>query len=85
MIAPDPAAAADVVLCVGTRLQDFTTGSWTVFDDALLIGLNAARFDAGKHHALPLVGDARAGIAERTHYHVPLLVSPYGYSTYRGS
>ncbi len=25
------------------------------------------------------------GIAEDTHYHVPLLVSPYGYSTYRGS
>jgi len=27
----------------------------------------------------------RFGIAERAHYHVPLLVSPYGYSTYRGS
>jgi 5-hydroxyisourate hydrolase len=27
----------------------------------------------------------RFGIAEDTHYHVPLLVSPYGYSTYRGS
>ncbi len=25
------------------------------------------------------------GIAEDAHYHVPLLVSPYGYSTYRGS
>jgi len=25
------AARADVVLAVGTRLQDFTTGSWTVF------------------------------------------------------
>ena len=25
------------------------------------------------------------GIAEPVHYHVPLLVSPYGYSTYRGS
>jgi 5-hydroxyisourate hydrolase len=27
----------------------------------------------------------RFGLAEATHYHVPLLVSPYGYSTYRGS
>ena len=27
----------------------------------------------------------RFGMAEQTHYHVPLLVSPYGYSTYRGS
>ncbi|MFN8829945.1 MAG: hydroxyisourate hydrolase [Labrys sp. (in: a-proteobacteria)] len=27
----------------------------------------------------------RFGISEQAHYHVPLLVSPYGYSTYRGS
>ena len=27
----------------------------------------------------------RFGMAEDTHYHVPLLISPYGYSTYRGS
>ena len=27
----------------------------------------------------------RFGMAEARHYHVPLLVSPYGYSTYRGS
>lgn len=60
------AAEADVVLCVGTRLQDFTTGSWTVFgnEDVVLIGLNAARFDAGKHRSLPLVADARAGLEE---------------------
>jgi 3D-(3,5/4)-trihydroxycyclohexane-1,2-dione acylhydrolase (decyclizing) len=54
---------ADVVLAVGTRLQDFTTGSWTVFNEsAQLIGLNAARFDASKHLALPVVGDAREGL-----------------------
>jgi 3D-(3,5/4)-trihydroxycyclohexane-1,2-dione acylhydrolase (decyclizing) len=60
------AAAADVVLAVGTRLQDFTTGSWTVFQnpDFRLIALNAARFDAHKHRALAVVGDARAGLAE---------------------
>jgi len=27
----------------------------------------------------------RFGMAEHAHYHVPLLISPYGYSTYRGS
>jgi 3D-(3,5/4)-trihydroxycyclohexane-1,2-dione acylhydrolase (decyclizing) len=54
---------ADVILAIGTRLQDFTTGSWTVFkQNARLIGLNAARFDAGKHMALPIVSDAREGI-----------------------
>src|SRR5262249_4904917 len=60
------AAEADLVLCVGTRLQDFTTGSWTVFgNDALtLVGLNAARFDATKHLALPLVADALTGLVE---------------------
>lgn len=58
---------ADVVLAVGTRLQDFTTGSWTVFSEtAQLIALNAARFDAGKHRAMPLVGDAREGLEALT-------------------
>ena len=60
------AADADAVLAVGTRLQDFTTGSWTVFaqETARIIGLNAARFDATKHLCLPLVADAREGLAE---------------------
>ena len=59
------AADADVVLAVGTRLQDFTTGSWTVFrnEAARFIGLNTAGFDAVKHLALPLVADAREGLA----------------------
>ena len=58
------AAEADLVLAVGTRLQDFTTGSWTVFADErlVLVGLNAARFDAAKHRSLPVVGDAREGL-----------------------
>jgi len=60
-------ARADVVLAVGTRLQDFTTGSWTVFAaDARLIALNAGRFDATKHMALPVIGDAREGLAALT-------------------
>ena len=57
------AEAADVILSVGCRLQDFTTGSWTAFaKDARLISLNAARHDAGKHRSLPIVGDAKLGI-----------------------
>ena len=59
------AARADIILAVGTRLQDFTTGSWTTFHpQAQFIGLNAARFDAVKHRALPVVGDAREGLLE---------------------
>ncbi len=59
------AAEADVVLAVGTRLQDFTTASWTVFSpDVRLVTLNTARFDAVKHGALAVVGDADAGLAD---------------------
>lgn len=57
------AGKADVVLAIGTRLQDFTTGSWTVFaSDARLIGLNAGRHDAAKHQSVTVVGDARLGL-----------------------
>lgn len=57
------AGAADVVLAVGTRLQDFTTGSWTVFaPEARLIGLNVGRQDAAKHLSVPVVGDAKLGL-----------------------
>ncbi|MBE1291970.1 MAG: 3D-(3,5/4)-trihydroxycyclohexane-1,2-dione acylhydrolase (decyclizing) [Rhodobacteraceae bacterium] len=57
------AEKADVILAVGTRLQDFTTGSWTAFDqDAQFISINAARHDAGKHMSLPVVGDAKLSL-----------------------
>ncbi len=57
------AEKADVILAVGTRLQDFTTGSWTAFaKDARIIGLNAARHDAAKHMSLTVVGDAKLGL-----------------------
>ena len=59
------AAEADVVLAIGTRLQDFTTGSRSLFRGRL-IGLNVQPFDAGKHRALPLVADAREGLAALT-------------------
>jgi 3D-(3,5/4)-trihydroxycyclohexane-1,2-dione acylhydrolase (decyclizing) len=55
---------ADVVLAVGSRLQDFTTGSWALFknEGLKIIGLNVQPFDAGKHNGLPLIADARAGL-----------------------
>ena len=57
------AQQADLLLAVGTRLQDFTTGSWTAFSsDAQIVAVNAARFDATKHHALQVVGDARESL-----------------------
>jgi 3D-(3,5/4)-trihydroxycyclohexane-1,2-dione acylhydrolase (decyclizing) len=60
------AAAADLVLAVGTRLQDFTTGSWTLFANEAMrcVAVNAARYDAVKHRALPVVGDARETLEE---------------------
>ena len=59
------AGEADVILAIGTRLQDFTTGSWTTFgQDAQFISINAARFDAVKHRALAVVGDALECVTE---------------------
>ncbi|UCI19971.1 3D-(3,5/4)-trihydroxycyclohexane-1,2-dione acylhydrolase (decyclizing) [Mesorhizobium sp. B2-1-8] len=60
------AEEADVVLAIGTRLQDFTTGSWALFKNSgkTIIGLNVQPLDAGKHRALPLVADAAEGLAE---------------------
>ena len=59
------AAEADVILAIGTRLQDFTTGSWTAFArDARFISINAARWDATKHRALAVVGDALETVRE---------------------
>jgi len=70
------AEKADVVVAVGTRLQDFTTGSWTAFDqDAKFISINAGRHDAGKHMSLPVVGDAKlslTALSEVLDYRAPM-------------
>jgi len=59
------AAEADLVIAVGTRLQDFTTASWSVFSpDVRLVSVNAARFDAVKHGGQAVVADARTGLVE---------------------
>jgi len=60
------AHAADLVIGVGTRYSDFTTASKTAFQNPELhfININVAEFDAHKHYALPLVGDARVTLEE---------------------
>ncbi len=66
--ANDTCAQADLVLGVGTRFQDFTTGSWGLFSNPErdLICLNTSAYDAEKHGAMPLQSDARVGLGELT-------------------
>ena len=70
------AAGADLIIAIGTRLSDFTTASKTAFKNPGVrqININVAEFDAYKHSALPLVGDARVTIEELSEalsYRVP--------------
>jgi 3D-(3,5/4)-trihydroxycyclohexane-1,2-dione acylhydrolase (decyclizing) len=60
---------ADLVLAIGTRLSDFTTASWTAWQDpdVQFVALNVAELDAAKAGAIPLVADARAGLEELEH------------------
>jgi len=60
------ASDADVVLAIGTRLSDFTTASWTAWQepDVRFVALNVAELDAAKAGAIALVGDARVGLEE---------------------
>lgn len=57
---------ADVVIAVGTRLQDFTTGSWALFKNPNLkiVSINTARWDANKQHAIPVIGDALVALGQ---------------------
>ncbi|RZO88883.1 MAG: 3D-(3,5/4)-trihydroxycyclohexane-1,2-dione acylhydrolase (decyclizing) [alpha proteobacterium HIMB59] len=56
----------DLALAIGTKLADFTTGSWANFesDNFQLVSLNAARFDTVKHLATPVVSDAKIGLQQ---------------------
>ena len=56
------ASAADLVIALGTRLQDFTTGSRTLFGDARIAAINLQPYDAAKHGAASLVADARVAL-----------------------
>lgn len=60
------AKTSDLIIGIGTRFSDFTTASKTAFQhpDVRFININVAGFDASKHLALPLVGDARATLEE---------------------
>ena len=62
------AAEADLIIAAGTRLTDFTTGSWSLFahPERRILQINAAAYDAAKHAALPLVCDAKAGLEALT-------------------
>ena len=67
------AREADLIIGIGTRYSDFTTQSKTAFQhpEVRFININVAEFDAHKHTALPLVGDARVCLEEL----LPLLKS----------
>ena len=60
------AKEADVIIGIGTRYSDFTTASKTLFENpnVRFININVAEFDAYKHLALPLVGDAKVTLQE---------------------
>jgi len=60
------AEEADLIISIGTRLQDFTTGSWTIFKNPFrkIISINTARFDATKRSAIALIGDAKETIVD---------------------
>lgn len=57
------AEAADLIIGIGTRLQDFTTGSRTLFSGKPLFQINIAQHDSGKQAASPVLGDAKATLA----------------------
>ena len=60
------ATDTDLALAVGTKLGDFTTGSWTNFENEnfQLVSINTSRFDTTKHRATPIVSDAKVGLNE---------------------
>jgi 3D-(3,5/4)-trihydroxycyclohexane-1,2-dione acylhydrolase (decyclizing) len=60
------AREADLVIGIGTRYSDFTSASKTAFQNPSVrfININVAEFDAFKHFALPLTGDARVTLEE---------------------
>jgi 3D-(3,5/4)-trihydroxycyclohexane-1,2-dione acylhydrolase (decyclizing) len=62
--ATELARDADVVVCVGTRMSDFTTGSHSLFGDpdVRFVGINVNAADACKLSATPVVADAREAL-----------------------
>ena len=62
------ASRADLILCIGTRLTDFATGSQSVFQhpDVRFVGINVCGHDAFKQGALPILADAREALVALT-------------------
>ena len=60
------AREADLIVGIGTRYSDFTTASKTAFQNPSVrfVNINVCEFDAYKHAAIALTGDARITIAE---------------------
>ena len=60
------AKQTDLAIAVGTKLGDFTTGSWANFENPnfSLVSINVARFDANKHMAQSVIGDAKVSLNE---------------------
>ncbi|RKX89058.1 MAG: 3D-(3,5/4)-trihydroxycyclohexane-1,2-dione acylhydrolase (decyclizing) [Spirochaetes bacterium] len=56
----------DLVIALGTRLNDFTTASkWDFHNPEVeLLSINVSAFDAYKMNGMPLVGDAKLGLAD---------------------
>lgn len=54
------ARSADLIVAIGTRLSDFTTGSKELYGSTKLVSLNISPFDAGKMDAAMVIGDAKA-------------------------
>ena len=60
------AKKTDLAIAIGTKLADFTTGSWANFENPnfSLVNINVARFDASKHMAQSVIGDAKVSLTE---------------------
>ncbi len=60
------AKQTDLAIAVGTKLADFTTGSWANFENPAfsLVSVNVSRFDASKHLAQSVIGDAKVSLQE---------------------
>ena len=54
----------DLAVAIGTKLADFTTGSWANFENPnfKLVSVNTARYDTTKHLATPVISDAKVGL-----------------------
>ena len=55
---------ADLIICIGTRISDFTTASKTLFQhpSVTFLSINVSPFDAHKHSSVSLIGDAKKSL-----------------------